>query len=349
MADESYRVTTHDAAAFTDDEISLETALFNTIEAEVWPEDPVTPVADAIAEARAIPARVQRTAFRVWGEDGSLVGSAQVSVDLEHDDNPDVLGCPIFVRHDHRRRGIGTALLREVCTFARTAGRQRLVGQTFSRIPAGDDFAERVGATRKAESHTNHLPTDEVDRELMQAWVRDGPNRAPGYELVAWDETIPNEHLSAFVDLMLVMNEAPRDDLDVNDFTLTPSEWREVEERAAAIGQVRWFLVARRISDGALAGLHDLAWVPAFPQVMFVGSTGVRLEHRGHALGKWMKAAMTLRVLDEKPEVTDIRTGNADSNDAMLGINRQMGYRPAFGVTTWELAVGESELFPKLA
>ena len=77
--------------------------------------------------------------------------------------------------------------------------------------------------------------------------------------------------------------------------------------------------------------------MPAYPKVMWVGSTGVRPEHRGHALGKWMKAAMTLRVLAEKPGVDDIRTGNADSNDAMLAINAAMGYRPLLGVTTWEL------------
>jgi hypothetical protein len=48
---------------------------------------------------------------------------------------------------------------------------------------------------------------------------------------------------------------------------------------------------------------------------------------------------MTLRILDERPEVDDIRTGNADSNDAMLGINREMGYRPLLATTGWELDV----------
>ena len=62
-------------------------------------------------------------------------------------------------------------------------------------------------------------------------------------------------------------------------------------------------------------------------------------EHRGHALGKWLKADMTLRVIRDWPEVTHIRTGNADSNDAMLGINHAMGYRPLIATTTWELPV----------
>lgn len=333
-------VTTHDAADFTDEELALGVLLHNTVETEIWPEDPVTPVAHAIAEARAVPPRTSRTAFRAWMDD-TLVGSVQVAIDPEHDDNPDMLACRIIVRSDYRRQGVGTCLLRHVSEFARARGRTRLVGQTYSRVPGGEQFARGMGAIQKGESHTNHLPTSEVDRSLLESWVQDGPKRAPGYEVVAWDGRVPDEDLSAFLDLLLVMNDAPRDDLEINDFTITANEWRDGEAQGAAVGQQRWFLVARRSSDGALAGLHDLAWVPAFPHVMWIGSTGVRSEHRGHALGKWLKAVMTLRVLDERPEVTDIRTGNADSNEAMLGINRAMGYRPLLGIATWELTIGE--------
>lgn len=48
---------------------------------------------------------------------------------------------------------------------------------------------------------------------------------------------------------------------------------------------------------------------------------------------------MSLRIMDDRPTVLDIRTGNADSNDAMMGINRAMGYVPLMATTTWELAV----------
>jgi len=97
--------------------------------------------------------------------------------------------------------------------------------------------------------------------------------------------------------------------------------------------------VARRQDDGAFAGFHDVGWSPTNPKVVWVDSTGVRPEHRGHALGKWLKAAMQLRILDERPDVREVRTGNADSNDAMLGINRAMGYKPFFATQIWELPV----------
>ena len=45
---------------------------------------------------------------------------------------------------------------------------------------------------------------------------------------------------------------------------------------------------------------------------------------------------MLRRIMDERPEVKDVRTGNADSNDPMLGINYGMGFRPFIAETWWQ-------------
>jgi hypothetical protein len=71
------------------------------------------------------------------------------------------------------------------------------------------------------------------------------------------------------------------------------------------------------------------------------GNTGVRPEHRGHALGKWLKATMLQRIFDERPQAEEIRTGNADSNDAMLGINRALGFKPHRAHTTWQVTTAQ--------
>lgn len=337
MTRSGYRITTEDASSLTDEQVLIGARLFNAFETEIWPEDPITPARDTLAEHRSHSDKVERTVVRAWSQDGALAGSVELRIDRQDNDNPDVLTCGIYVDPTHRRRGIGTELLGAARVLARAEGRSRLVGSTFSRAPAGDLFAANFGAQAKSWSQKNHLPTAQANRELLEKWVREGPQRAEGYELLSWDGPVPDEHLEAFVRLMQVMNDAPRDDLELNDFTLTPAQFREGEARAATVGQQTWRLVARRKSDGELVGLHELAWIAAFPEVMWVGSTGVLPEDRGHALGKWLKAAMMLRVLDERPEIADIRTQNAVSNDAMLGINHQMGYRELLAVTTWEL------------
>ncbi|MEN8151804.1 MAG: GNAT family N-acetyltransferase, partial [Planctomycetota bacterium] len=54
--------------------------------------------------------------------------------------------------------------------------------------------------------------------------------------------------------------------------------------------------------------------------------TGVRPPYRGRGLGKWLKAANLLRVRREFPQVTVVLTDNATTNEAMLSINKRLGF-----------------------
>ena len=334
-----FTITRHDPKDDTDDEVAERVAFGNVLKNEVLPDDPDATVEQAIAALRSQPARVRRFSFRARDADGRLVGLAGGAIDPDNDDNPDVLWTGVSVHPDARRHGLGTQLLAELVRFARAEGRARLVGTTSEGREPGEAFARTIGATNRQATHLNHLPLAEVDRPMLERWVAEAATRSSDYELIGWDGPVPEEHLANWLDLVVVMNTAPRDDLQLNDFTITAEEVREQEQVMAAAGYETWVLVARHRTTGEWAGFHDVNWDPDQPQFVYVDSTGVRPEHRGHALGKWLKAAMTLRVLDERPQVTNIRTGNADSNDAMLGINKQMGYRPLLGQTVWELPV----------
>ncbi len=339
MAGHHFTISAHDPSLDTDEEIAERVAFGNVVSREIFPEDPPTVLATAIAAEHSMPARLRRWTFRARDASGTIIASGGTRIDPEHDDNPDILQVNVHVHPDHRRHGVGAALLAELVALAEREGRTRLLTSTYEAIPGGEAMALAVGAEAKLREHVNHLPVDAVDRRLMERWVAEGPTRAPGYELVAFDGATPDELLEGVVSQVLVLNTAPRDDLEMNDFTLTPEMVREHDQQTLAAGNEQWTLLARHVESGAYAGMHDMTWHPDNPEVAWVGLTGVDPAHRGHALGKWLKATMTLRVLDERPQVTDIRTGNADSNEAMLGINREMGYRPLVGATAWELPV----------
>ena len=54
----------------------------------------------------------------------------------------------------------------------------------------------------------------------------------------------------------------------------------------------------------------------------------------------WLKTTNLLWVLDEVAGAKVIRTGNADSNEAMLRINQALGFRPAFAAFVLQGPVG---------
>lgn len=172
---------------------------FNVIEREVWPDDPVTPGESFIASHRSVPTRFVRRAIRVWDDLGLLVGSVDLSHDPELDHDPSTFRCPLRVHPERRRRGVASAMLAVVAAEARSAGRLRLVGRTYSSAPTGEAFARAIGATPELASHTNRLLTAAVDRDQLRLWIADAARQAPEYELLAWDSRVPDEHLARSV------------------------------------------------------------------------------------------------------------------------------------------------------
>ena len=132
------------------------------------------------------------------------------------------------------------------------------------------------------------------------------------------------------------MNTAPRDDLDMEDWRQTPERFREWEARRIAMGFGRWTVVAEHES-GEFAGYTDITFPAHAPEAGWQGGTAVDPKHRNKGLGRWIKAVNCLRLLDERPDITCVDTGNAFSNDAMLGINIAMGFQLVRGYAEFQI------------
>ena len=135
-----------------------------------------------------------------------------------------------------------------------------------------------------------------------------------------------------------VMNTAPREELDMEDEHLTPDRVREREARRVKQRGEIWTLIAVHEPTGHWAGFTEVVRCDWMGDLMWQGNTGVDPNHREKGLGRWLKAAMLLRVLDEKPEVGRIETWNAGSNEPMLGINIAMGFRPVKYYGDWQIS-----------
>jgi GNAT superfamily N-acetyltransferase len=112
-----------------------------------------------------------------------------------------------------------------------------------------------------------------------------------------------------------------------------------------ARGASRWVYFVRHKDTGALAGYTEIITDRDTPDIAFQGDTGVLERYRGHGLGKWLKAAMLEKLLKEQPQVKFVRTGNADSNAAMLGINTKLGFKPYSAETLWQVELDKIEAY----
>lgn len=333
-----HRVERFDIRALPDDALRGLHGLEESLRIETEPDEPPRPFENYAAAVRSMPAVFEVEGFLVRDESGGVAGEAE-AVFFSTPENAHLTQVSLSVRAPKRRRGIGGALLAAVVEVALSRGRQLIMGATDNRIPAGEEFARHFGAKPGNTSRVARLDLSRIDSAVVDEWIEQGPTRAPGYSLVRVDGRCPDDMVADVVELLGVMNDAPIGDLNLDDRRVTVEQLRDTENQRASVGSEHWWIFARQDDSGALAGLTEVTWNPSFPKTVRQGDTGVLMAHRGHALGKWMKAAMLRRVLDARPQVVDVRTSNADSNAAMLGINDALGFEPYIAQTVWQVPV----------
>ncbi|RIH84302.1 Acetyltransferase (GNAT) family protein [Calidithermus terrae] len=313
-------------------------AFQNRMRAEAQPDDPPVPFEERMATLRNLPPVVRVWVWTVW-EGGEVVAESSASY-LDLPENRHLLEADVGVLPGHRRRGLARRLLAPVAELARQTGRTLLMGNTTARVPSGEAFMERLGAERGLESHTNQLLLAELDRELLGRWLREAPTA--DFELQFWEGPYAEADLEEVVRvLQVVMSDQPKDRLEMEDVKVTPQMLRQVEQMQLAAGGQRWTYFVREKATGRFAGYTEVTWNPHRPDLLQQQGTGVFPGFRGRGLGRWLKAAMIQKVLAERPGVSKIRTGNADSNAPMLKINRALGFKPYLSRTTWQVGLGE--------
>ena len=315
--------------------------LQQAIQHERVAEDPLTPPEVYARRMRIKPPSQWRAVFVARDAQGRLAGTAGVGYGTTDTENAHLRWCEVSVAPEHRRRGVGRALFRRVVEAVSAHERDDLVivGNVTDRVPAGAAFAAAVGGTAGLAMKTNQLVLADVDRAQLRGWAA---RTADGYRLERVDGVVPHRLMSAYLEAANGMNDAPRGEIAFGDWKLTEEQVREREDWFRQAGIEWWLIVAVHEATGEGAGFTEVTYDAKVPHVVYQQGTATTPAHRGHGLGLLMKAVMLERILAERPEARFIRTGNANTNAQMLGINTQLGFRVAWQSTLWQVKLADA-------
>jgi len=255
-------------------------------------------------------------------------------VELDRECNTHLAWVQLGVAPGRRRQGIGRYVLARLLEIAAADGRASL-GAGAEEGSAGEDLLASIGLTRRQVFHLNRLRIADLDRRLVEGWLARAPERASGYRLLAWDGPTPEEHFEAFAACTEVMNTAPLGELEIQEERMTVDRLRRLEASREEAG-ITWWTLVTEDGTGTFVGFTQLMFPRWRPTHAKQSDTGVDPAHRDRGLGRWLKGAMLVRLLDEKPEVERIDTGNAGSNAPMLSINHALGFRPVKVSGNWQ-------------
>lgn len=255
---------------------------------------------------------------------GRVIGALQVQ--FPRWDNSHLGSVHVTVDPRHRRQGLGRRLFDAGTDRVRQAGRRLLNAGCLDQT-AGVDFLKAMGLDRVYEESLRSQDLTTVDWDRLEGQRQEAARHAEGYELVRVPGPVPAELLPDVVRMTAAINDAPTDDLDIEDEVFSPERVRAFETAAEARGARYYRLVARERRTGGLAG-HTMVEVASdSPWNAGQLDTSVLGEHRGHRLGLLLKASMLFWLRDEEPQLRTLYTDNATSNSHMVRVNELLGYR----------------------
>lgn len=256
--------------------------------------------------------------------DGKAVGQAFVF--SSERDNTHLGWTWLGVLPEHRRQGYGSRLFEHVQDEVRAAGRTS-IGTDGWESERALGFAARHGLEKKSQAIMRRQHLAEISHDRLQELYDEAAARATDYELVRVVGRTPEHMVDAMVELVAAINDAPTDDLDIEDEVFSAERLAAYETSQLERGSRLYRLVARHKETGALGGHTVIAVESQRPEVGDQHDTAVAAAHRGHRLGLLLKAGMLLWLAEEEPQLATVDTWNAESNDHMIAVNEALGYR----------------------
>jgi mycothiol synthase len=286
-----------------------------------WPEWSDEPVADRdamIAALTVAPKPLELVLHWAGYWDGRLVGHSRVVIP-EQEGTTFVMP-QITVHPEFRGRGIGTALLRAALPELRARDRTEFETWAVTKGGPGDRWAVNRGFRPVLETVLQLLAIREVDESLWDV------DEVPGYRVVSWHGRTPDELVASYAAVQDALQDAPLGDTTFRypQWTIERVRQAEAEQRSKGVDQP--VVVAVHEATGEVVGYTEVAIMPQRRQRASQLGTGVAAAHRGHGLGRLIKARMARSLRAERPELAVVLTTTGAANAHMIRVNHEIGY-----------------------
>ncbi|WP_328674985.1 GNAT family N-acetyltransferase [Streptomyces sp. NBC_00343] len=223
-----------------------------------------------------------------------------------------------------RRKCVGSRLLDAAVAASRDNARRCVIAQAEAGSP-GDNFLTARGFRKVLTLRFSRLPLADVSTTALTEII-ERPH--PGYRLASWQGTVPDDLAQTFAASRRAMDDMPMDHTDYGTVTWDVDRVRAAAKAVEQRGDQLHTVVAITTSDDSIAGFTELV-VPGngTGDGQHYG-TGVLPEHRGHGLGRWMKAESIRQAHERYPELGGLLADTVSSNTHMRQINDSLGYTP---------------------
>ena len=265
--------------------------------------------------------------------DGLVLGS--IFLQLPVRDNTHLAEFVLEVHPEHRREGVGSALLAHLERRAAEHGRTTITA--WAPVPAPDGapvgdtaigFAEATGYRNTLENVVRVCDLDKVeDADIERLWT-EAWDRAEGFESLVFENEPPAELLEGMAYMHARMyTDMPLGEWDLREADYDADRVRDDARLRRERGELELHAVVRHIESGEVAGLTSIIVEGGREHHCLQSDTIVDPRFRGHRLGTILKIANQRRIRDWRPKMRYVWTGNAADNRHMIAINEAVGYR----------------------
>ena len=255
-------------------------------------------------------------------DEARMLGYAVLEMPIE--ENRGLVWFDLYVDPSARRQGVGTALVDRIVAVSGEVGRGLLMSCAWYGSP-GTTFLKRHGFAQASVAAQRRLYPHRLPRPGDDELLEQARAASAGYEIVRVRGALPDDMRERMLGTVEAINDAPLDDLELEDDVYSVDRLRRYDEAQAAQHHRLYRLIAHSREDGAPAAHTVVAVDGLRPHHAEQHDTTVRREHRGHRLGLRLKLEELAWLREEEPQLLAIDTWNQESNSHMIAVNDLIG------------------------